>query len=224
MTPAIALSVYNPRSLSDEYFRPNNGSHESAGSDPLTSPQVIPNEGIELIIRKMRGKHMSARSPKAHSVPFAEIHIGSQPQLVNPQFLVVDAKSSTALEIFSAIQSLYLSQNSRNRQIADRLTRLYRIALEEELEMRTDSFGQLSKFFLDNRDVGVPQIAFTPDGTLSARWFHSEKNQVVLEFTGQPRARGLAVMPRGNQVAEYFFSEPVEHVVEYVRKVGASFA
>ena len=126
--------------------------------------------------------------------------------------------------MFNAIQDLYLSQNPRDRQIAERLKCLYRDALEEGEKMRTDSIGQLCKFFLDNRDVGVPKITLTPDGTLRARWIHGAGNFIAIEFTGKSLARVVAEMPRNNETANYFFSESIENVVLNARAVGASFA
>ena len=206
MSYANALRPYNTMFLSDDNFIPSNGSHASFGSASPEFVESIPSRFFESI-KIITGEYISAPPQRVHSV-----------------ILVIDAKISTALHIFNAIQDLYLSRNSRDRQIAERLKCLYRDALEEGEEMRTDSIGQLSKFFLNNRDVGVPKITLTPDGTLRARWIHDVGNFIAIEFTGKPLARVVTEMPRENETAKYFFSESIENVVPNARAIGASFA
>jgi hypothetical protein len=128
--------------------------------------------------------------------------------------------------IFDAIQALYLSHNRpRNRQIATRLTALYRTALEEDEAIRPASITQFKNFFLANPDLGLPKITLTPDGTLRARWIQGPGNFVAIEFTGEPNAKLVAEIPRDNGlIATHFGSEPLENIVEIAQGMGASFA
>ena len=128
--------------------------------------------------------------------------------------------------IFDAIQALYLSHNvARDRQIAQRLTTLYRAALEEDEAIRPASISQFKDFFLAHPELGIPKITLTPDGTLRARWIHGKGNFVALEFTGAQNAKLVTEIPRDNGLtATYFGSEPVENIIAVAQGMGASFA
>ena len=223
MTSATALRAYNSMFLSDDNFMPSNALHASYGTALREFVEPIPRELIGTIKRAAQ-ERISAPLQREHSVFFDEAGISASVQCVHSVSSAIDAKNSTALQMFNAIQDLYLSQNPRDRQIAERLKCLYRDALEEGEKMRTDSIDQFCKFFLDNRDVGVPKITLTPDGTLRARWIHGAGNFIAIEFTGKPLARVVAEMPRNNETAIYFFSESIENIVLNARAVGASFA
>lgn len=224
MTSATALRTNNSMFLSDDNFMPSNASHEGYGTALREFDESIPRAFIETIKRTAARNLITVPLQREPPVFFDEPGISASDQRVHSVFSSIDAKNSPALQIFNAIQDLYLSQNQRDRQIAERLKCLYRDALEEGEKMRTDSIGQLCKFFLDNRDVGVPKITLTPDGTLRARWIHGAGNFIAIEFTGKSLARVVAEMPRNNETANYFFSESIENVVLNARAVGASFA
>lgn len=223
MTSAVALRAHNSMFLSHDNFIPSDASRASYGTALREFVESIPSELIGTINRTAR-ELISARPQRVDSVFFDEAGISASVQRVHTVSFAIDAKNSTALQISNAIRDLYLSQNPRDRQIAERLKRLYRDALEEGEKMVTDSIGQLCKFFLDNRDVGVPKITLTPDGTLRARWIHGTGNFIAIEFTGKPLARVVAEIPRNSETASYFFSESIENVVLIARTFGASFA
>jgi hypothetical protein len=150
------------------------------------------------------------------------VFLGSDRQ---DQVGLVSQRSHNA-RIFDAIQSLYLSTNRpRDRQIAERITTLHRLALEEGEEIRPASLAQFTRFFLDHANLGLPKITLTPDGTLRARWIHGPEDFVAIEFTGNPLVRLVAEVPRRQegQTASHFASEPVERVVSISRAIGASF-
>jgi hypothetical protein len=128
--------------------------------------------------------------------------------------------------IFDAIQALYLSYNApRDRQIAGRLTTLYRATLEEDEVIRPASVGQFKNFFLAHPELGLPKITLTPDGTLRARWIHGKGNFVALEFTGEPNAKIVAEIPRDKGLtATHFGSEPLTNIIPIAQGMGASFA
>ena len=131
---------------------------------------------------------------------------------------------SNSAQIFDAIQALYLSSNRpRDRQIAERVTTIHRDALAEGELIRAESLTQFASFFVQNPDLHFPKITLTPDGTLRARWIRGPGDFVAIEFTGQPLVRLVAEMPRDNETARYFISEPVRTIVETARVIGASF-
>jgi hypothetical protein len=138
--------------------------------------------------------------------------------------IVSDYGSSQS--IFDAIQALYLSHNRpRNRQIATRLTALYRAALEEDETIRPASISQFKNFFLANPDLGLPKVTLTPGGTLRARWIRGAGDFVAIEFTGEQNAKLVAEIPRDNGLtATHFGSEPLKNIVEIARGMGVSFA
>jgi hypothetical protein len=127
-------------------------------------------------------------------------------------------------QIFDAIQSLYLSTNKpRDRQIAERLTALYRDALEEDEHILPTSLSQFTEFFLTHTDLGFPRITLTPDGTLRVRWIQEEGNFVAIEFTGKPEAKLVAEIP-GLVPPMHFSSEFLTNIVEIAQAMGGSFA
>ena len=136
------------------------------------------------------------------------------------------AEYTSGQRTFDAIQALYLSHNTpRDRQIAERLTTLYRAALEEDEAIRPASISQFKDFFLAHPELGLPKITLTPDGTLRARWIHGKGNFVALEFTGDPNAKLVAEIPRENGLtATHFGSEPLKNIIAVAQGMGASFA
>jgi hypothetical protein len=137
--------------------------------------------------------------------------------------VVADYGSSQC--IFDAIQALYLSHNrTRNRQIATRLTALYRAALEEDETIRPASISQFKNFFLANPDLGLPKITLTPASTLRARWIQGARDFVAIEFTGEQNAKLVAEIPRDNGLtATHFGSEPLKNIVVIAQGIGVSF-
>jgi hypothetical protein len=133
--------------------------------------------------------------------------------------------STDIQQIFDAIQALYLSTNTpRDRQIAQRLTVVYRDALAEDQHIRPASFGQFADFFLEHTQLSLPKITLTPDGTLRARWINGPSNFVAIEFTGEPLAKLVAEIPRENDLtATHFNSEPLKTIVSVARAIGALF-
>jgi hypothetical protein len=139
--------------------------------------------------------------------------------------LDIVAESADNEQIFDVIQSLYLSENRpRDRQIATRITALYRDALTEDECILSTSLRQFANFFLAHPDLGVPRITLTPDGTLRARWIQGAGNFTAIEFTGEPLAKFVAEIPReGGLTARYFSVEPVDKILSFTRAIGASF-
>lgn len=135
-----------------------------------------------------------------------------------------NGKTATAEQVFDVIQALYLSGVPRDRQIAERLTTLYRDALAEDEVILPESLGQFRDFFLNHSDFGLPKITLTPDGMLRARWIHGPGNFAAIEFTGHPLVKLVAEVPRGSVTARHFSSEAVENVVSTACAMGASFA
>jgi hypothetical protein len=138
--------------------------------------------------------------------------------------LLNDPVSLSTSKTFDAIQALYLSNNRpRDRQIAERITELHRVVLEEGEHIMPASIEQFADFFLKHPTLNFPRIFVTPNGTLRARWIQSPENFVAIEFTGKPRVRMVAELPRDGETAAYFVSEPITSVVAYSRAIGASF-
>lgn len=128
-------------------------------------------------------------------------------------------------KIFAAIQSLYLSATQpRNRDIATRITALYRDALAEEERILSASLRQFTDFFLAHPDLGFPKITLTPDGTLRARWIQRAGSFTAIEFTGGKIAQLVAEIPREEGVtAQHFNREHIDHIIEVARAIGAQF-
>jgi len=127
--------------------------------------------------------------------------------------------------VFEAIQALYLGRSDhRDRQIAERLTALYRDALAEDEKLQTGSVRQFASFFVDQPGVGLPKITLTPDGTLRARWIAGPGNFTAIEFTGAPLVKLVAEIPRNGATAQYFGYELMSAVVQIARDIGATFA
>jgi hypothetical protein len=143
--------------------------------------------------------------------------------VTNVSFTATPASDSD--QIFDAIQALYLSNNNpRDRQIADRLTTLRHIAIEEDQYILPSSMTQMACFFLNHPGLGLPKITLTPDGTLRARWIKGPNNFVAIEFTGSPSAKLVAEIPVENKSsATYFSSQPLKTVVSAAQRLGASF-
>ena len=136
----------------------------------------------------------------------------------------IDPHYSSKQKIFDAVKDLYLSNNTRDRQIADRLINLHRDALAEDEHIDPNSISQFAEFFLSYGHIGLPKITLTPDGTLRVRWLHGPGNFIAIEFAGKPLAKVVLELPRGDETAQYFFSEPIENVIPIARAIGASFA
>ncbi|HUY13590.1 MAG TPA: hypothetical protein VMX16_08170 [Terriglobia bacterium] len=168
-------------------------------------------EAIERAIEIKEKKKLIARQqiPNVQSMP-----------------LNLSAEYPSPQRIFNAIQALYQSHNSPPaRQIPDRLTALYRDAYAENQSIVADSVSQFADFFRNHRDLGLPKITLTPDGTLRVRWIHGPGNFTAIEFTGKPLAKLVAEIPReGGLTARYFTTEPIENILTAARAVGASFA
>lgn len=128
-------------------------------------------------------------------------------------------------QTFHAIESFYLSHNRpRDRQIADRITTLFRDALAEDSQILPASLAQFTAFFLNNAELKLPKITLTPDGTLRARWIHGSEDFIAVEFKGGKIVRLVAEVPRtGGEIASYFATEPVNTVVKAGRAIGATF-
>jgi len=142
--------------------------------------------------------------------------------LISPD---ISAEPTVSEHIFYAIQALYLSNTPRNRQIAERITTLYRDAIAEDEHIQPESLRQFRDFFLTHPDLSLPKITLTPDGTLRARWIHGPSNFVAIEFTGGALVKMVAEIPRGNDVtAQRFSSESIQDVVSVARAIGALFA
>jgi hypothetical protein len=135
------------------------------------------------------------------------------------------AEYTTGQRIFDAIQALCMSHNRpRDRQIAERLTSLYRAAVEEDESIRPASISRFKEFFLDHPELGLPKITLTPDGTLRARWMQGTGNFIAIEFTGERSAKLVAEIPRDNGLtATHFGSEPLANIVPVAQGMGASF-
>lgn len=133
-------------------------------------------------------------------------------------------ESNTADVIDDALHALRDTYNSaRDRRIADRLDGLSVDAASEDQPIRTSSVVQFRDFFLNNRQVGVPKITLTPDGTLRVRWITGPRNFFALEFTGLGLAKIVAEIPRDHGLtAQYFVSEPISSVIVFAQAIKAS--
>jgi hypothetical protein len=129
------------------------------------------------------------------------------------------------IDIFNSIQSLYLSHNRpRDRQIAERITALHRLALEEDQHIAATSLAQFTAFFRSHPDLSLPKITLTPDCTLRIRWIHGADSFIAIEFMGGSMVKLAAEIPRkSGQISKHFASESVDSVVSVSRAIGASF-
>jgi hypothetical protein len=134
------------------------------------------------------------------------------------------AKGSSHQQIANTIQLLLQTYNNpRDRQIADRLIALEMDAVEEGEEILAGSVIQFRDFFLMHRQLGLPKITLTPDGTLRVRWIRGEGNFFAIEFTGKPLLKLVAEAPRKpGVIANHFSSEPIERVIEFALAIGIS--
>ncbi len=133
-------------------------------------------------------------------------------------------ENNTADVIDDALHALRDTYNSvRDRRLADRLDGLSVDAASEDQPIRTSSVVQFRDFFLNNRQVGVPKITLTPDGTLRVRWITGPRNFFALEFTGFGLAKIVAEIPRDHGLtAQYFVSEPISSVTDFAQAIKAS--
>ncbi len=137
---------------------------------------------------------------------------------------VIRQEPSSTEQIFDTILAFYVSGNrTRDRQIAKRITQLYRDALAEEERILADSLEQFRRFFLEHPELALPKIALTPDGTLHAYWVHGPGNFVAIEFTGQLVVKVVAEIPRDGVTARHFSTDAVQNVVSTATALGASF-
>ena len=122
------------------------------------------------------------------------------------------------------MQAFYLSpNNARDRQIAGRITTLYRAALEDDEQILPASLNQFTRFFLANKDLGFPRITLTPDSTIRVRWIRGEGDFVAIEFTGESDAKLVTEIP-GLVPRMRFSREPLANIIEAVQAMGGSFA
>ncbi len=165
------------------------------------SPTIIPDPGADL------------------SFAFSEtIFISHHGHVIHGH--VID--QSTA--VFNAIKQLYLSSNrDRDRQIAERLTLLYRDAVAEGEKIQTGSVAQFAEFFMAHDWMGIPKVTLTPDGTIRVRWIAGKSNFIAIEFTGAELVKVVAEVPRGDGHAQYFANEDIKRVARFGRDIGASF-
>jgi len=170
----------------------------------LASPDAEVGE-VELILRRKLAERQTAPTPIYSANAIDQDYLGKQ-------------------KIFDAVKDLYLSNNPRNRQVADRLISLHRDALTEDEHLDPDAIPQFAKFFLSYSDVALPKKSLTPHGPLRARWLHGYGDFIAIEFTGKPLAKVVAEIPRERETARYFFSELIESVAPVASSLGASFA
>lgn len=117
-----------------------------------------------------------------------------------------------------------LTANHLMRQIAERVTTLHRAAAAEGCRINPKSIAQCRYFFLAHRELGMPKITLTPDETIRARWIHGPGDFVAIEFTGEPLAKLIAEIPRGEGVTvRIFSSELVDNIVPFAQAIGISF-
>lgn len=136
------------------------------------------------------------------------------------------AKGSSHQQIANTVQLLLQTYNNpRDRQIADRLNTLEKDAAEEGEEILAVSVSQFRDFFLMHRELGLPKVTLTPDGTLRGRWIRGEGHFFAIEFTGKPLLKLVAEVPRmPGVIANHFSSEPIERVIAFAQAIGVSLA
>jgi hypothetical protein len=137
----------------------------------------------------------------------------------------LSAEYFSGKHIIDAFEALYQSDNTpRNRRIADRLIALYRDALAEGESILVDSIKQFADFFLRYRDLGLPKITLTPDGTLRVRWIRGSGDFTAIEFTGKPEVKMVAEVRRENGPPDrHFLSRSTDDILSTARDLGASF-
>lgn len=174
---------------------------------------------------KATRQHSAWASPDITPESADSEQIEATRQHIAPASLDITPESADREQIFNAILSFHVSHNrTRDRKIADRLTTLYRNALEEEEPILSASLRQFTTFFLEHHDLGLPRIILTPHGTLRVRWIQGAGSFTALEFTGKPLVQCVAEIPRkGGETARYFSDELMDDVVAYARALGASF-
>jgi hypothetical protein len=135
--------------------------------------------------------------------------------------IIVEDRLSTAV-VYSVIERFYLSATQRHRKIAERLTILYRDALEEEEVIKQSSLSNFAEFFFSNPHISLPKITLTPDGTLRTRWIQP-RSFIALEFLGSRTVRAVCELPRGDEKGSFFWTEPMSTVVGSAHSLGATF-
>ena len=204
---------------------------DSAGTTAAWELGGITRRNPQLRIIKARACGILTRQRIAWASPDITPESASGEQIEATQRRIAWASPDVTTEfadseqIFDAIQSLYLSKNTtRDRQIAARMTALYRDALSEDERILLASLRQFVDFFLAHPDLGLPRITLTPDSTLRVRWMQGAENFTAIEFTGKPLAKLVAEIPReGGLTARYFSVEPVALILSFARAIGASF-
>jgi hypothetical protein len=148
-----------------------------------------------------------------------------EPFLGSPTLSHTVAEPGFNTRIFDAIQSFYLSLNRpRDRQIAERITTLFRDAVADAEQILPASLAQFTAFFLTHAYLKLPKITLTPDGTLRARWINGVEDFVAIEFTGDRLVKLVAEVPREEgQTASYFATELVESAIKVGQAIGATF-
>jgi hypothetical protein len=137
----------------------------------------------------------------------------------------MEGRESVERVIFDAIQRPYLNQhNPRDRRIAERLKTLYGDALAEGEKMLAASVRQFADFFIAHKELGMPKITLTPDGTLRVRWVAGPGNFTAIEFIGGNLVKLVAEIPRDGETAQYFATDLFSNVVSIGRGFGAQFA
>jgi hypothetical protein len=133
------------------------------------------------------------------------------------------AKGSSYQQFASTIELLLQTYNNpRDKQIAKRLSVLWRDAADEGEEILAASISQFRDFFLMHRQPRIPKITLTPDGTLRVRWIHGEGHFFAVEFTGKPLVKLVAEVPRlQGLTAQHFSSEPIANIVTFAQAIGA---
>ena len=136
------------------------------------------------------------------------------------------AKGSSHQQMADTIQLLLQTYNNpRDQRIAERLSTLWKDAAEEGEEILAESISQFRDFFLMHRQLGIPKITLTPDGTLRVRWIQGKGHFFAVEFTGTPLIKLVAEVPREHGVtAQHFSSEPIKKVVAFAQAIEVSLA
>jgi hypothetical protein len=156
--------------------------------------------------------------PEPFNISFAESPLTTYVRFTDN--LTIDNR-----QIFDAITSLYLKSNTaRDRQIANRLTVLQRVAREEEQYISPNSLTQFVEFFLKEPHLALPKITLTPEGALRARWIRGPSDFISIEFSGDPIVKVIAEIPTEDNLTEaYFSSVALRRVRSFAHDIGASF-
>jgi hypothetical protein len=168
-------------------------------------------------------QRLAERGEYTITVPLPWLPVGAPVQPMYWSSPNITVEGPAAEQIFDAVQALYLSNNKpRDQKIADRITALYRDALEEGEHIYPASLKQFTQFFLTNKDLGFPRITLTPNETLRVRWIQAEDNFVAIEFTGEPDAKLVVEIP-GLVPPMRFSREPLANVLAVAKAMGGYF-